>query len=116
MYSSDDPYDKTQLMGPRMNVAVVRPLVDHLYDPDDISVGRYICYSNTYLEDITKPLQSTVYSSTEFNSSVSTLIKLTTRASMLREQTSARFWPVGSCDALMKTTLVAKDCYSLQTY
>lgn len=24
-----------------MNAAVVRPLLDHLYDPDDVSMGKY---------------------------------------------------------------------------
>ena len=38
--SIDDPYDPAQLVSPRMNVAVVRPLVDNLYDPDDASIGR----------------------------------------------------------------------------
>ncbi|KAF7191608.1 Calcium channel YVC1 [Pseudocercospora fuligena] len=36
--SIDDPYSPDQLKSPRMNVAVVRPLVDHLYDPDDVSI------------------------------------------------------------------------------
>lgn len=35
----DDPYTPEQLKAPRMNKLVVRPLVDQLYDPDDISVG-----------------------------------------------------------------------------
>jgi hypothetical protein len=35
----DDPYTLEQLQGPRINVALVRPLVDRLYDPDDISIG-----------------------------------------------------------------------------
>lgn len=35
----DDPYSLEQLKSPRMNVAVVRPLIDHLYDPDDVSIG-----------------------------------------------------------------------------
>nr|POE96930.1 calcium channel yvc1 [Quercus suber] len=34
----DDPYSLEQLKSPRMNVNVVRPLVDHLYDPDDVSI------------------------------------------------------------------------------
>jgi hypothetical protein len=34
----DDPYSNEQLKSPRMNAAVVRPLVDHLYDPDDVSI------------------------------------------------------------------------------
>lgn len=37
---TDDPYSLDQLKSPRMNVAVVRPLVDHLYDPDDASIGE----------------------------------------------------------------------------
>ncbi|KAK5135013.1 hypothetical protein LTR08_005673 [Meristemomyces frigidus] len=36
--SIDDPYSLDQLRSPRMNVAVIRPLVDHLYDPDDVSI------------------------------------------------------------------------------
>ncbi|SMR60454.1 unnamed protein product [Zymoseptoria tritici ST99CH_1A5] len=36
--SIDDPYSNEQLRSPRMNAAVVRPLVDHLYDPDDVSI------------------------------------------------------------------------------
>ncbi|KAK4912582.1 hypothetical protein LTR66_017273, partial [Elasticomyces elasticus] len=35
---ADDPYSLDQLKSPRMVVAVIRPLVDHLYDPDDVSV------------------------------------------------------------------------------
>ncbi|TKX24538.1 hypothetical protein C1H76_3146 [Elsinoe australis] len=36
--SIDDPYDRAMLMSPRVNLAIVRPLVDHLYDPDDVSI------------------------------------------------------------------------------
>ncbi|KIW02915.1 hypothetical protein, variant 1 [Verruconis gallopava] len=36
--SIDDPYTLEQLQGPRINVALVRPLVDRLYDPQDISI------------------------------------------------------------------------------
>ncbi|KAM0716112.1 hypothetical protein Q7P37_008626 [Cladosporium fusiforme] len=36
--SIDDPYSVEQLKSPRMNISVIRPLVDHLYDPDDVSV------------------------------------------------------------------------------
>ena len=35
---ADDPYSLDQLKSPRMNTSVVRPLVDHLYDPSDVSV------------------------------------------------------------------------------
>lgn len=35
----DDPYDIAQLKSPRMNTTVVRPLVEHLYDPNDVSIG-----------------------------------------------------------------------------
>lgn len=35
--SIDDPYSLEQLKSPRMNVTVVRPLLDHLYDSDDVS-------------------------------------------------------------------------------
>ncbi|KAF1950289.1 hypothetical protein CC80DRAFT_554517 [Byssothecium circinans] len=36
--SIEDPYTKDQLKEPRMNVLVVKPLVDRLYDDEDISV------------------------------------------------------------------------------
>lgn len=36
----DDPYTPEQLKAPRMNKLVIRPLVDQLYDPDNISVGK----------------------------------------------------------------------------
>lgn len=35
----EDPYSIEQLREPRMNVLIVKPLVDRLYDEDDISVG-----------------------------------------------------------------------------
>ncbi|KAJ8611231.1 hypothetical protein MRB53_038075 [Persea americana] len=38
MATIDDPYSYDQLKSPRMNIAIVRPLVDHFYDPDDVSV------------------------------------------------------------------------------
>ena len=34
----DDPYSLDQLKSPRMNASVLRPLVDYLYDPDDVSI------------------------------------------------------------------------------
>lgn len=36
--SIDDPYSSSQLREPRLNVLIVRPLVDRLYDPDDCSI------------------------------------------------------------------------------
>jgi hypothetical protein len=38
----EDPYSMDQLKEPRMNVLIVKPLVDRLYDEDDISVGMTI--------------------------------------------------------------------------
>jgi hypothetical protein len=35
----EDPYSIEQLREPRMNVLIVKPLVDRLYDEDDISIG-----------------------------------------------------------------------------
>ncbi|KAI4162686.1 MAG: hypothetical protein LQ342_003732 [Letrouitia transgressa] len=35
----DDPYSLEQLRAPRMNAMLVRPLVDRLYELDDISIG-----------------------------------------------------------------------------
>lgn len=40
----DDPYSIEQLRDPRMNLSVVRPLVDKLYELDDVSVGMYCLY------------------------------------------------------------------------
>ncbi|KAF7714151.1 Uncharacterized protein PECH_009013 [Penicillium ucsense] len=34
----DDPYTSEQLSDPQMNMLIVRPLVDQLYNPDDVSV------------------------------------------------------------------------------
>ncbi|KAF2399970.1 hypothetical protein EJ06DRAFT_538195 [Trichodelitschia bisporula] len=36
--SIDDPYTLEQLRGPRLNVSIVRPLIDRLFDEDDVSV------------------------------------------------------------------------------
>jgi hypothetical protein len=36
----EDPYTTEQLREPRMNVLIVKPLVDRLYDEDDISIGN----------------------------------------------------------------------------
>ncbi|KAF2429535.1 hypothetical protein EJ08DRAFT_698251 [Tothia fuscella] len=45
--SIDDPYTLEQLQGPRINVALVRPLVDRLYDRDDISVVYCLLVNRT---------------------------------------------------------------------
>ena len=44
MCAIDDPYSLEQLRDPRMNVSVVRPLVDKLYEPNDVSMGKSINY------------------------------------------------------------------------
>lgn len=36
----EDPYTMDQLKEPRMNVLIVKPLVDRLYDESDISIGK----------------------------------------------------------------------------
>jgi hypothetical protein len=36
----DDPYSLEQLRDPRMNLSVVRPLVDKLYEANDVSMGE----------------------------------------------------------------------------
>lgn len=38
--SIEDPYSMEQLKEPRMNVLIVKPLVDRLFDADDISIGK----------------------------------------------------------------------------
>jgi hypothetical protein len=37
---SDDPYSLDQLRDPRINVSIVRPLVDRLHELDDVSVSK----------------------------------------------------------------------------
>jgi hypothetical protein len=37
---ADDPYSLEQLRDPRMNISVVRPLVDKLYELDDVSISK----------------------------------------------------------------------------
>lgn len=39
----DDPYSIEQLRDPRMNMTIVRPLVDKFYELNDVSVGMYSC-------------------------------------------------------------------------
>lgn len=42
MYSHlelDDPFTLSQLSDPRMNILIVRPLVERLYHPNDITIG-----------------------------------------------------------------------------
>lgn len=41
--SIEDPYTMDQLKEPRMNVLIVKPLVDRLYDDEDISIGECTC-------------------------------------------------------------------------
>lgn len=36
----DDPYSIEQLRDPRMNVSVVRPLVDRCYEDQDLSMSK----------------------------------------------------------------------------
>jgi len=45
MPNVDDPYTLDQLKDPQMNALIVRPLVDRLYDPEDICIGEYYCAS-----------------------------------------------------------------------
>ena len=37
----DDPYSIEQLRDPRMNVSVVRPLVDRCYEDQDLSMSEF---------------------------------------------------------------------------
>ncbi|PQE31329.1 nonselective cation channel protein [Rutstroemia sp. NJR-2017a WRK4] len=50
MSAVDDPYSLEQLRDPRLNVSVVRPLVDRLYDLNDLSVGM-LCFVELSLID-----------------------------------------------------------------
>jgi hypothetical protein len=50
MCAVDDPYSLEQLRDPRLNVSVVRPLVDRLYDLNDLSVGM-LCFVELSLID-----------------------------------------------------------------
>lgn len=51
----DDPYTPEQLKAPRMNKLVIRPLVDQLYDPDDISVGTKLLGIACVIVGVAKP-------------------------------------------------------------
>jgi hypothetical protein len=41
----DDPYSIEQLRDPRMNISVVRPLVDRFYEDRDVSMSMFLCFS-----------------------------------------------------------------------
>jgi len=45
--SIDDPYSIEQLRDPRMNLSVVRPFVDKLYELNDVSMGMYLLCSGS---------------------------------------------------------------------
>ena len=73
---SDDPYTPEQLKAPRMNKLVVRPLLDQLYDPHDISVGKNLwAWFATVILDADLARYSPVY------------CLLVNRLQFLREQT-----------------------------
>ncbi|KAK9769404.1 hypothetical protein AB5N19_06789 [Seiridium cardinale] len=57
----DDPYTLNELRGPRLNVVIVRPLVNRLYDPDDPSLV-YCLLANRiqFLREQTNSSQQTV--------------------------------------------------------
>jgi uncharacterized protein YlxP (DUF503 family) len=42
---------------PKMNALVVRPLVERLYNPDDISVGEFEAQDLTWESSLTPPRQ-----------------------------------------------------------
>ncbi|KAI9651192.1 hypothetical protein NHQ30_001229 [Ciborinia camelliae] len=58
----DDPYSLEQLRDPRLNVSVVRPLVDRLYDLDDLSVVYCLLVNKTQFqrEQLALPHQQSI--------------------------------------------------------
>ncbi|TGO17476.1 hypothetical protein BTUL_0017g00570 [Botrytis tulipae] len=58
----DDPYSLEQLRDPRLNVSVVRPLVDKLYDLDDLSVVYCLLVNKTQFqrEQLALPHQQSI--------------------------------------------------------
>ncbi|ESZ89661.1 hypothetical protein SBOR_9957 [Sclerotinia borealis F-4128] len=58
----DDPYSLEQLRDPRLNVSVVRPLVDRLYDLDDLSVVYCLLVNKTQFqrEQVALPHQQSI--------------------------------------------------------
>jgi len=42
---TDDPYSLEQLRDPKMNMSVVRPLVDKFYEMNDVSVSKFCALS-----------------------------------------------------------------------
>ncbi|CAM1501803.1 Fc.00g037870.m01.CDS01 [Cosmosporella sp. VM-42] len=59
--SIDDPYTLEHFRDPRMNALIVRPLVDRLYNPDDISIV-YCLLANrvSFLRDQSKTVHQSV--------------------------------------------------------
>jgi len=51
---TDDPYSIEQLRDPRMNLSIVRPLVDKFYENQDVSMGMLLV-SSSYLSAYTSP-------------------------------------------------------------
>ncbi|KAG0651002.1 Anaphase-promoting complex subunit 2 [Hyphodiscus hymeniophilus] len=58
----DDPYSIEQLRDPRMNMSVVRPLVDTLYELDDVSIIYCLLVNRAQFmrEQLTQPHQQSV--------------------------------------------------------
>ncbi|RDW85012.1 hypothetical protein BP6252_02602 [Coleophoma cylindrospora] len=58
----DDPYSPEQLRDPRMNVSVVRPLVDKLYALDDVSIVYCLLVNRVQFqrEQVVQPHQQSV--------------------------------------------------------
>lgn len=74
----DDPYSLEQLKAPRMNISVVRPLVEALYETQDLSIGLLqppLFDTNRKLL-LTFSAKSTAFSSTACNSSANNHMQL----------------------------------------
>ncbi|KAK4446046.1 hypothetical protein QBC34DRAFT_357336 [Podospora aff. communis PSN243] len=61
MAAVDEPYTLDQLRAPRMNIQLVRPLVDRLYNPDDLSTVYCLLANRVqFLRSQEETLQQTV--------------------------------------------------------
>lgn len=76
-----------QLKEPRLNVLIVKPLVERLYDEDDVSVGTHLLHD--VLAKLTDLPQSIACWSTGCSFFVSSISSITTKQSTLPVQICA---------------------------
>ncbi len=116
----EDYLSLEQLRDVRINVSVVRPLVDKLYEMDDISISAGRRFSLSSLSRLVSGLvsaaaadrrrQSTACWSTARSSCTSSRTSTTARTSTSRAPRCASWWPRASCAASTRTTTAPRAC------